>query len=289
MTFSKYIFCRFALFFGYSRKNTRLVNAASETHLLKEAEAFLGKSVWNNVEHIDQLSMEYWNLRKLIKEREEVASQLEVSEKLLAASYQERADMLGNSIEPYQDLLEQRQIIVAKIEAFARERDIIVAKARDIHKNYNGLKTKQEVLQKEDEQNEQLTNVHTRLAELKESFSVLKQKRQEIAEKIEQGDSQIQEIEKQIQERRKERTQSASSAFQHIGEANQKIAVLRAELGVVDTQMRQLYSEIGRFLSRNAHAHPACMKACSSQKSLIEIIAALRKSILYNNTLSELS
>ena len=36
-----------------------------------------------------------------------------------------------------------------------------------------------------------------------------------------------------------------------IGEGNKEISILRAESGLIDTQMRQLYAEIGRYVSRN--------------------------------------
>jgi hypothetical protein len=41
-----------------------MVEAAEEMHLLKEAESHLGKALWENVEGIEALSIEYWNLRR---------------------------------------------------------------------------------------------------------------------------------------------------------------------------------------------------------------------------------
>lgn len=288
MTSARYIICRVALAFGYNRKNIRMAEAAAEIHLLKEAESHLGRSVWREVEDIEELSIEYWNLRKLIKERDRVAHELEVSQQRLAAAHDERSGLLGNSNDPFQDLLDERQRILHDLEILTRERDVIVEKARDIRRLYDGLKTKEEVLSTEGKQtDEELGKLSKRLSELKQEFTALKAERYAVAEKITQGDAKIDGIDAEILVRKKERRLKASEAFQHIGEANQEISTLRAELGVFDTQMRQLYSEIGRHVSRTTAQNPACRKATDKHRGLVDVMAALRKSISFNHKLSE--
>jgi hypothetical protein len=68
MTSSRYLVARVAQAFGYVRRAQRMADAASEMHLLREAEAQLGAAIWEKVENIEALSVEYWNLRKLVKE-----------------------------------------------------------------------------------------------------------------------------------------------------------------------------------------------------------------------------
>ena len=288
MTSARYIFCRVAQAFGYNRKNIRMAEAAAEIHLLKEAESHLGKAVWREVEDIEELSIEYWNLRKLIKERDRVANELEASLEKLAAAHAERAGLLGISNEPFQDLLEERQKVLQTLETLTRERDLIVEKARNIRRIYDGLKTKEEVLAGEGKKTtEEMAKITARLAELKAGFSALKSERLTVAEKIAEGDAKIDEIDAEILRRKKERRLNASEAFQHIGDANQEISTLRAELGVLDTQMRQLYSEIGRHVSRNVSGNPVCKKATATHHGLVEVMAALRKSITLNHKLSD--
>lgn len=69
MTATRYLFCLIAKTFGYRRKSIYMTEAAGETHLLKEAEFQLGMAIWQKVEDIEAVSVEYWNLRKLIQER----------------------------------------------------------------------------------------------------------------------------------------------------------------------------------------------------------------------------
>jgi len=286
MTSTQYLVCLVAQAFGYRRKNIRMSEAAEEMHLLKEAESHLGKAMWENVEGIEALSIEYWNLRKLIKERDRVTTELEIRQQQLAVAHQERAGLLGISDEPYEDLLNERLTILNSLEELARQRDLIVAKARDIRRTYDGIKTKEEVLAKEGVSDEKdFSAITHRLVSLKAQFAELKAERQKVAAKIAEGDAKVDTIDMEILRRKKERRAKASEAFQHIGDANQEISTLRAELGVLDTQMRQLYTEIGKFISRNS-TNAECRKASKEMQWLVDVMGALRKSILFNHKLS---
>jgi chromosome segregation ATPase len=286
MTSTKYLVCLVAQAFGYRQKNTRMAEAAEELHLLKEAESHLGKALWENVEGIEALSIEYWNLRKLIKERERVVSELEIRQKKLAEAHEERASLLGISNEPYQELLEERQTILNSLEELVKQRDLIVAKAGELRRAHDGVKTKEEVLTKEGISSEKDFAVITqKLLNLKAQFAELNAERQKVAAKITEGDIKIDTIDTEILNRKKERRAQASEAFQHIGDANQDISSLRAELGVIDTQMRQLYTEIGKYISHNPK-DPECRKASKEMQWLVDAMSALRKSILFNHKLS---
>ena len=63
MTPSKFFVARVAQAFGIQRKNRRMSDAATEMHLLRDAETVLGAAVWERVELIEELSVEYWNLQ----------------------------------------------------------------------------------------------------------------------------------------------------------------------------------------------------------------------------------
>ena len=71
-----------------------------------------------------------------------------------------------------------------------------------------------------------------------------------------------------------------------IGDGKREISILRAENGVLDTQMRQLYAEIGRFVSRNAYHNAACAAAASSHRGMVDVMRALRRSIALNHRLA---
>lgn len=62
-----------------------MADAASEMHLLREAESQLGAAIWEKVEAIEELSVEYWNLRKFSKELAAVRKKLSSARKDLTA------------------------------------------------------------------------------------------------------------------------------------------------------------------------------------------------------------
>jgi chromosome segregation ATPase len=286
MTLSRYYMARFTQAFGYFCKNHRMADAASEMHLLREAEAHLGALVWAKVEGIEELSVEYWNLRKSVKEREIIREKLADCQARLDLAHQERATVINNAPEVHQELIDQRVTLLMELEALARSRDEIVAEAREVRRAYEGLRMKLEVLTKEASGSQEIEKVKSRLAELKAHFSSLKQRRVDIGQEIEKGDAKVDSVDLQLNERKKDRRVNASEAFLVIGEGNKEMSVLRAESAVLDTQMRQLYAEIGRFVSRHAGQHPACAKAVSANQGLVDVMRALRRSIALNHRLA---
>ena len=286
MTSSRYYMARFAQAFGYFRKNQRMADAASEMHLLREAEAQLGTLVWAKVEGIEELSVEYWNLRKLIKERDNIREKLASCQERLDQAHEERSAVLSNTPEVHQELFEERLTLLTELETLARSRDEIVAEARDVRRIYEGLMMKLEVLTKEASGGEEIEQVKSRLTELKTRFSELKQRRVDIGKEIDKGDAKVDLVNSQLNERKKDRRVTASEAFQVIGDGNKEMSILRAESAVLDTQMRQLFAEIGRFVSHHAGQHPACTKAVSASQGLVDVMRALRRSIALNHRLA---
>ena len=290
MTSSRYLIAHFAQAFGYFRRSQRMADAASEMHLLREAEACLGAEIWENVEGIDALSVEYWNLRKLIKERDDVRTRLAACQERLDQAHEERAQLLNSTPEENQELLDERVKILTGLEELAHKRDQIVLEAREVRRTYVGLKMKLEVVTNEspdsDGNSEEIQNIKKRLNELKLEFSKLKQERIKVGREIEKGDVEVDLVDEKLNEKRNERRLMASEAFQVIGEGNKEISTLRAEAGLIDTRMRQLYAEIGRYVSRNANQDPACGAAAAKFRGLVDVMRALRRSIALNHRLA---
>lgn len=290
MTSSRYLIARVAQTFGYFRRNQRMADAASEMHLLREAEAQLGMAIWQKVEDIEELSVEYWNLRKFIKEKEIIRKKVEECQIELDKAHEERASVLNNTPEVHQELMDQRILLLTELETLARRRDEIVAEAREVRRAYDGFKMKLEVLTNESKGSEsdkaKIDEVKRRLVELKAKFSDLKKQRLLIGAEIEAGDDKVDLVDEQLNEKKKDRRLHASEAFQVISDGNKEISILRAESGLLDTQMRQLYAEIGRFVSRNTHLNPACAEAARVHQGMVDVMRALRRSIALNHRLA---
>lgn len=286
MTPTRYLVARVAQTFGYVRKAQRMSDAASEMHLLREAESYLGIKIWEDVKDIEALSVEYWNLRKLKQQYDENRAKVAESQSKLEAAHQERIQILEIAPEINQEIANQRAEKLASLEELAAKRDQIVAQGRNVRRLYVGLKTKLEVITEEsqntDQHKEEILAVQKRLEEIKEEFSQLKNERVKIGHEIETGDAELDAIEEKLKELNKSRRVKASSAFQLIGECNKQLTTLNAECGETEAQMHALQSEIGRYVSRNYQADAACATACSSYRALADVMQALRKSIALN-------
>ena len=290
MTTTRYLIARVAQAFGYVRKSQRMGDAAREMHLLREAEAYLGVSIWENCKNIENLSVEYWNLRKLSKEYEDLQEKINKAESELATAHEERAHILEITPESNQELIDQRAEKLTELEVLATKRDLIVAQGRDVRRIYVGLKMKLEVLTQEashpEEHQNEILSVKQRLEELKNEFTDLKNKRIKVGQEIEQGDAELDAIDEQLKNIRQDRRLKASDSFQVIGDCNRQLSVLHSEIGTLETQMRLLHSEIGRYVSRYYHNDPECAAASASHRTLADVMRALRRSIALNLRLS---
>ena len=72
MTRTRFGFAVIFQTFGLLRKTKRMTDAAFEAHLMQDGEELLGKYCWKNIENIENLSMEYWNIRRLEREQKEI-------------------------------------------------------------------------------------------------------------------------------------------------------------------------------------------------------------------------
>ena len=291
MTTTRYLLTRVVQAFGYVRKAHHRGDAAREMHLLREAEAFLGSSIWENCKDIEKLSVEYWNLRKLKKEYDGMQEKIDEAESKLAAAHEERANILEITPETNQELLDQRNEKLKELEDLANKRDLIVAQGSDVRRVYVGLKMKLEVLNQEasqpKEHRNEIESVKKRLDELKNEFTNLKNQRIKVGQEIEQGDADLDAIDEQLKDIRQDRRLKASDSFQVIGECNRQLSILHSEIGAVDLQMRKLYGEIGRYVSRYYQNDPQCAAACAAHRTLADVMRALRRSIVLNLRLSD--
>jgi chromosome segregation ATPase len=290
MTSSRYYVARLAQAFGYFRKSQRMADAASEMHLLREAEAQLGMAIWENVENIEELSVEYWNLRKFMKEREIISEKIIQCQARLDTAHQERATLLTSAPEIHQELIDERVALLTLGERLAWERDELVAKARGIRRSHEGMMMKLAVLAEEstgaESEKEEIKQVKSQIEQFKVTFAELKQERVRVGELLAENDVKIDLVDAKLEEKKMDRRVHASEAFMVIGDGNKTISLLRAESALLETQMRQLYAEIGRHVSRNVNRHPACAAAASSHQGLVDVMRALRRSIALNHRLA---
>lgn len=287
MTYTRYLVERLAKAFGYNRRAYRLSDAASEMHLLREAESHLGERIWEHIESIEPLSNEYWNLRKLSREHKELAERIKKCQARLDHAQEERAELINSGgISEHPELEQQSDELLTKLEKLSKQREVVSNEGRNVRRLYNGAKTKLEVLTMEGgSSEEELAQVRSRLEQLRDRFNELKRQRDEINQAIEQGDAELDKVNEQIAALSSQSREAAAAAFKEINLANKEVWQLRAECGLVETRMHQLHAEIGRYISRHSYHDATCRAAASSEQGLVDVMRALRRSVALNHKL----
>jgi predicted nucleic acid-binding Zn-ribbon protein len=288
MTPAKYYIALIAKSFGIERRAKRLADASSEMSLLRQAEYQLGATLWDRTEGVDALSVEYWNLRKYIKEHDEhLKLMTELNEKL-ANLHEERANILNES-SPNQDGIEQQRTeLLSHLEELAQERDLLVRRAREIRRIHEGHLTKIEVLKRDAFPPSEIEKVKQEIANLKQEFRELKNQREKIAAELEAGDHKLDSIDTQLQEFKQSKRERAAVVFQEMGIINRQLSELRSLIGNCDAQIRQLQADVGRYISRYHKRNPQCANIARDQRTMVEVMRLLRISISMNHKLADM-
>ena len=287
MTSTSYYFALIAKSFGLERRNKRVLEASSEMSLLREAEYHLGLVLWEKIEPIEELSVEYWNLRKQMKGFTEMRKKMDELNEQLTELQLQRAEIL-NSENPEQLEVEmQRSQLMLYMEKLTNERDMVLRRAKELRRVHEGLLTKIEVIKRDKYPEEKIIEVEQSIDDLKKEFRELKLRRQELAEALDQGDRDIDENEKKLAAFKQVKRDEAALIFQELGLINRELSQLRSEVGSVESEIRQLQSEVGRYISRYTKRNPVCDKIAKPERAMVEVMRMLRISISMNRKLAD--
>lgn len=285
MTIGYYLISSFLQHFGVRRKSKRMTDAAFETHLMQDGEEILGAYCWEKIEHIEELSMQYWSLRRLKRAEKSILSQINDAEKILASAQKQRASEVDHSIELGETFLGEQATILESIEELSKDRDLIIAEAAKTKKRHSALKMKVKVLQEEDEAHEssEIHEARNELAALRKFFATDKTRLDLIEVKLEQQNDQLNKIKGKI-DLASGPLSGASEVFSTISQANRDITKHRADLGLVQEEQATLFHEVGRFLNINS-MRIDCREACQDHRGIQEQTRLLRQSIDLNQKL----
>ena len=286
MTQTRYLLWRIAQTFGISMHQRHAGHAAAETHLLREAEEILGRLTWADAENLEDLSVEYWSLRRMVTKHEAILGNIESANVSLQKSHDHRAELLGMVVDSTKDLVEERTALEQTNERLNSEHKMIVSDARAIRRRHDGIKAKLEVLVGEGgPRSPELDASKQELLGLKKQFNTLRNRRDTVVGELESVEHALNNIETRIETRRSEVRDEALGSYQNLGKVNRDLSSNRVELGSLEGQMNTLFSEIGRYVLAH-YREPSVTKVASAHYSLINQMSALDLSIKLNRLLS---
>ena len=285
MTRTRYGFAVFFQSFGIVRKTKRLTDIAFESHLMQDGEELLGAACWPHAEEIEELSMEYWTIRRLEREQAGITEKLTAAEATLSSAQERRVGLLDQSKETGNELFQSREKLFEKIQALNNTRDAIMLEAQVIKRKHSALKMKAKVLLEEgNESGDKIVECRKSLAELRAEFDTTKASLGELDREIEARDMDLAELQRQIDLKLQGTRDKAQESFSQISQANKDMTKYLAELGILQEEHSKLCRDIGRFLSIN-DKRPDCLNACKSHKGLLIQLRILRRSIQWNRSL----
>ncbi|MEN8694036.1 MAG: hypothetical protein ACN4GG_12410 [Akkermansiaceae bacterium] len=287
MTRFRYTLASIIQTFGLYRKLKRMTDAAYELHLMQEGEEFLGALCWPKVEEIEELSMEYWNIRKIERKRAELEEKIKESNLILHEAHTKRAAVADRSKDIGQELFNQRELLFELLEKMNSERYYIMSTAEHVKRRFKALKTKASVLKDEgDTASIAYHKNRDQLSELKQQFSDLKSDLKKADDKIDIEQNKLTKLQASIDDKLKGNKDEASENFGQISAANRNITAYKAEMGLQLNEHARLCRDVGRYLNLNARL-PECQEACAEHLGLLEQIRLLHRSIQWNKALAE--
>ena len=287
MTRSRYVIAILLQSFGVILKNKRLTDASYEIHLMQDGEEILGAYCWPNIEDIEELSMEYWNLRKLKQEETTISGKVSNSNKTLSNVQNERASLADLSKGSGQELSQKRERLFEKIEALNIKRDDLLAEAQQTKRKHSALKMQVQVLKEEDSGNqEKINDCRESLTDLRIQFTKSKEHLVEINDKVDSLKDKLSKLQEKIDDKLKGSKEETTESFTQISKANRDITKYQAELGVLREEQAKYFRGIGSFLRINSKRED-CKAACKNQRGLLEQTRLLSQSVDWNRHLAE--
>ena len=282
-----YVYRRVLWQFGIKRVKKRWEIANKELQVLKEAEDLLGRVAWREADDVDELTGEFWQLRNIEGQEQELENEIERLTDENEGLEDEIFDLTEDLHEEIDQLVEQRNEVAEDVDQYLLEIEEIREEAAEIRRRFDGHKVKYKVLKEQNGSEEDLENIQGVLKELREQFNERKDLTISRNEQIESVETRLLQVDEAIHAKRTEIGQKTAKISQKIGENSKRLADCMAKLGAYERERSDLQSKIGLYLSANPTGTAGLRKATQKHMDLVGRINYFRKSIQYNQRLAK--
>ncbi len=282
-----YIVRRILWQFGIKRAKKRWEMANRELQILKEAEDLLGKVAWREANEVEELTGEFWQLRNIESQEEELKAEIERLRDHNEELEDQIFDITDEVHEEIDDMVDNRNKIAEEVDTYLLEIEEIREEAAEIRRRFDGHKVKYKVLKEQAGDPDELEQIQAVLKDLRENFNDRKDQTILRNKKIEEVEERLMKMDEEIHTKRQEIGRRTAKVSVQIGDNSKRLADLMAKLGAHDRERRELQSKIGLYLSANPTGTPGLRKATERHTDLIAKINYFRKSIQYNQRLAK--
>jgi chromosome segregation ATPase len=260
--------------------------AAFESHLLHDAEVTVGTLAWRDVESIDDLSEEYRELRKIAPEYDRLSGEIESLSQDRDNAHQKRQQALGTISDQTSGKASEHKDDARKLERLTRERDVITGERNTLERRLKGLLTTMEVLTAEQSGTSEmeLGKAQTQIEQSEKRLLELESRQETVENEISTLRDEMNRLSDEIAHEEGGTRHEANHHFGQLGSINKDLSTLRNQAGTLESKALPLYGKVGQYLINHAR-EPAVKKATRKHRSLLKLIALIRKSSHRNGKL----
>lgn len=282
-----YMFHQFVARTGLVSTRSYLRNANEEAIFLGEAQVLLGKLAWQDIEHVDDISTEYWNLRELQREQNETHDKLTEAktdqENLLAEPNDAPSEILDRAESLEQQVTTNRSEYLDSLAAVQE----LINQSNKLYKRFNGLKLKLNVLKNEGVDDAKLSEIRDQLRTTRDEYSKLARVIANDKKRTRQLEQRGSALQDEVTQAREEITQHHRTRTRSIAETSKVIVEYSARVEQLEKKKRDLQKDIGKFLCSECGKMEELSEVSKKFSPLIGRTRSLMQSIRLNYRLAE--
>ncbi len=267
---------------GLCNRQNHDIIASRLVYLLSEQEESLGYNSWQNTNEIVQLSKKYWELKELFHDQEN----LEVE----ARDIGDQNDLLNHESNSLTAESESSIIDLTKTKNSLIQKSIELnneIKSQETHSET----TKNEFIAmsknlkgsgKESANSDTQKNIEI----LKDTYTQGRQKIGKLKLQIKENDLKVERAEKKLKDLKLNSRDQISAAMNKVSKSAKLVADYSAKIGAIESARKEIYMEIGSFLSTNENSNnPQITEVLDKNKLILDKIKGLKKSIKFHRSL----
>ncbi|MEM7146493.1 MAG: hypothetical protein AAF591_15260 [Verrucomicrobiota bacterium] len=258
-----------------------------EHHLLKSAEQSLGEQAWKEVENIEELAIEYWEIKDIENQQLELEKRNRSLEEEVETSRIERESITGQIDE---SLEQKRGELIDKnsaLDAITSEIEQLQHEKRVIEKRFEALKLKRKVLIEQDENAPEAQTIYESLKSLKEEHIAKKQALADRKRDSIDAESEITNFNAELNDLQESVRQKTAGVTEDFNQLSRRVAQNRARIGALELTKNRAFVRIGRHLGLNRDAGGGELQiVCRNHRSMVSRIIRLRRSISFHRRLA---
>lgn len=283
MTKRQFIIASLLKKIGIQRKQKRLLAAADELHLLKQAGIVLGRNVWQNLENIEYYKVNYWSIDKIQQEINVYDQKIkDIEEEIQNIKKQQKINY--NQVEKSDPIVEQQyKEQKTLVDEITTEIKAISNEATYIKRSFDGAMAKLKAMTENDNINQEQENIE----QLKTKFLELKNRKHEADQNLAKESATLKQLSTQLSKSKKTYKDISADNHDVMAKANQSLNTYKSKIGHLENEASNHYFEIGENISVDCFIDNDCRIAVKQQFKLCKIIRALKKSIDYNSILAD--